>query len=228
MLSQDPLSTPEPHQWSPLHGPPGLQSLLFQKGAICAPSLSRPLATLSSRSTLLLGWVGVLLRVRENLFLTPELRDFPTLQGNQGCERVPARCPRVSTQPLAIHPNRVGCIPLHLGVASKKEGGDSEVSLALQYGLQRSFDQGPLARPSLLTLKIPEASSHLSPLGIHSLSFPLPNYNEGGAGIQPGPQIPALGGALEYRLLSATRIPFGAGFLGGSPMPCSEKCSQVW
>lgn len=49
----------------------------------------------------------------------------------------------------------------------------------------------------------------------------------GGAGIQPGPQIPALGGALEYRLLSLT-IPFGAGFLGGSPMPCSEKYSQVW
>lgn len=57
------------------------------------------------------------------------------LQGNQGYERVPARCPRVSTHPLAIHPNRVGCNPLHLGVASKKKG-DSEVALALQCGLQ--------------------------------------------------------------------------------------------
>lgn len=49
------------------------------------------------------------------------------------------RCPRVSTHPLAIHLNRVGCIPLHLGVASKKKGGDSEVSLALQCGLQTVF-----------------------------------------------------------------------------------------
>lgn len=61
------------------------------------------------------------------------------LQGNQGYERVPARCLRVSTHPLAIHLNRVGCIPLHLGVASKKKGGDSEVSLALQCGLQTVF-----------------------------------------------------------------------------------------
>lgn len=99
--------------------------------------------------------------------------------------------------------------------------------LLCSVGCKQSSDQGPLARPSLLTPKIPEASPTL-PSGTHSLSFPLPNYNVGGAGTQPGPQIPAPGGALEYRLLPMTGTLFGAGFLGGSPMPCSEKCSQVW
>jgi hypothetical protein len=92
--------------------------------------------------------------------------------------------------------------------------------LPCSVGCKQSSDQGPLGRPSLLTLKIPEASSPPPfPLGLHSLSFPLPNYNVGGAGIQPGPQIPAQGGALEYRLLAVTRTPSGASFLGGSPMP---------
>lgn len=90
--------------------------------------------------------------------------------------------------------------------------------LPCSVGCKQSSDQGPLARPSLLTPKIPEAFPTL-PSGIHSLSFPLPNYNVGGAGTQPGPQIPAPGGALEYRLLLVTGTPFGAGFLGGSPCP---------
>lgn len=49
----------------PLQGPSGLQSLLLQKGAICAPSLSWPPATLSPRSILLRMCVcvgGVLLK----------------------------------------------------------------------------------------------------------------------------------------------------------------------
>lgn len=44
-----------------------------------------------------------------------KVRDFPTLQGNQGYKRVPARCPRVSTHPLAIHPDQGGVLPASPG-----------------------------------------------------------------------------------------------------------------
>lgn len=46
-------------------------------------------------------------------------------------------------------------------------------------------------------------------------AFPLPNYIVGAAGIQPGPQIPALGRAQTS--LSAINTLFGAEFLGGFP-----------
>lgn len=62
------------------------------------------------------------------------------------------------------------------------------------------------------------------PLGIHSLPFPLPNYTVGGAGIQPGPQIPALGGAQGIQAPSrAPNTPFGTGFHGDSPGPLFQE-----
>lgn len=84
-------------------------------------------------------------------------------------------------------------------------------------GLPDSSAPGPLAWPSLLTSKSPEIPPPLPP-GIHSLPFPLPNYAVGEAGTQPGPQIPALGGAPGIQASSgAPNTLFGAGFHGDSP-----------
>lgn len=218
----DVQSRPLPRSaWATSAGPSpgalGTSVLASPEGSDLCPSLSWPPARLSSRSTLLRGWVGVPLRARGSLFLTSELRDFPMLQGNQGYRKVAAPLPE-GPHPSSRHPPQPGWGASHFTWESPVGRGEESQKCLLpcSVGCKQSSDQGPLARPSLLTPKIPEASPTL-PSGIHSLSFPLPNYNVGGAGTQPGPQIPAPGGALEYRLLPVTGTPFGAGFLGGSP-----------
>lgn len=65
------------------------------------------------------------------------------LQGYRGYTRVAARCPGSPPILSPSTPTRVGYIPLHLEVASEKEGGDAEVSLALQCGLQTALTRDP-------------------------------------------------------------------------------------
>lgn len=101
---------------------------------------------------------------------------------------------------------KVRCIPLTWSRGGE-EGRRPRSASALPCGPPKFSARRPLARPSLLIPTSPETSPP-SPPGIHPLPFPLPNYAVGEAGIQPGPQIPALGGAQEYRFLSVSEIPF--------------------